>query len=182
MMWDGVGFTTSRVEDAPTWWDEVGNAEVVEAAGRGLAPEDLADITLVVPYIPGKDEGEWREVTFHDYVSEPIPWGDYANGGETIYYILEDETVEATINGEPYLFVSLLVSSGPGSLGTVCAISADKEVICALFPPIGIGTDHAWAVGIQVTGDEVSYGIDPGFVAPGGVVQRFDGTSFTFVR
>ena len=182
MMWDGVGFTTSRVQDAPTWWDEVGNAEVVEAAGRGLAPEDLADITLVVPYIPGKDEGEWREVTFHDYVSEPIPWGDYANGGETIYYILEDETVEATINGEPYLFVSLLVSSGPGSLGTVCAISADKEVICALFPPVGLGTDHAWAVGIQVTGDEVSYGIDPGFVAPGGVVQRFDGTSFTFVR
>ena len=183
MMWDGAGFATSRVGDAPTWWDEVGNAEVVEAAGRGLAPEDLADITLVIPVMPGKDEGGWEEVSFHNYVSEPIPWGDAVyGGGETIYYILEDETVEATINGEPYLFVSLLVSSGPGSLGSVCAVSADKEVVCALHPPTGPGTDHAWAVGIQVTGDEVSYGIDPGFVAPGGVVQRFDGTSFTFVR
>lgn len=177
MLWNGTRFVTMRVGDPSTIWDDDTRVEEVEVTAR-LTAADLANITLYMPVPPGLRDAPWQDVVFVGYEGVPSP-----SDGLTEVGILEQETTEMLVGGETFLVTSIFSQyGGPGAslLGSVCAISMDETVVCAVSPDIP--TSYAWAQDISVSGDLVTYDVYTGDEFPyGTVTQRFDGHQFTLV-
>ena len=177
MLWNGEVFVTVRIGEPGAIWKDPTNMEKIEV-GPQLTPEDLANITLFLPTLVWNPSSDWAEFTFIDYKS--VWQTEY---GPAELGIFEEKTVEAQVNGEDYLFTSIIKSEdgGGGSIvGGMCAISMEAEATCAANP--SFGTSFVWVDDIRVDGDLVTYTMVNGDTnETATVTQRFDGNSFTLV-
>lgn len=177
MLWDGEMFITTSVGQPSLIWEDPSDTEKVET-GPLLTPEDLANITLTLPQRLWQPGPKWEQYTFSDYQAVV-----YLDDGSVSRVILEDETVEARVNGEDFLFTSIVdASDGPGGgvVGGLCAISMEGDAVCATNPSFGSG--FIWPANIVVDGQQVTYMLDTGEGKLGATVtQRFDGNRFTLI-
>lgn len=176
MMWDGSVFAVTRVGAPTSVWDDPTNTEKIEVRPQ-LTVADLANITLSLPEKIWDPGPEWEEWSFVDYIStKPDAYGEREMG------FLTEATVEAQVNGENYIFVSLVASGGMANsiVGGICAITMDGEAICANTP--AFGHSFVWVESISVDGDLVTYTLINGDTNERAtVVDRFDGSGFTRV-
>lgn len=175
MVWDGEMFVATAVGDPGPVWKDPTNTEKVET-GPLLTPEDLANITLVLPVRVWDPDGQMEQLTFADYTAFT-----YDLTGETEVVIFDDKIVDARVNGEDFLFAPIVkIAGGISIVGGICAISMDADVVCANNPTFGQG--FVWVDEVSVDGDLVTYIMVNGDTnETATVTQRFDGNRFTMV-
>lgn len=185
MLWDGEQFM-ALVAQRPTSPWATGEGPNPTTPGPALIAEDLATITLSVPLIPGLGRQEWVEATLEDYKA-------VLQGAEIVEMldIGKDDIQAMEVNGEPYLAFPLsnyMATEMMSSLiGTVCAASIDKDVVCARRPEVGTG--WLFAYNLAVEGDVVTYDLSTEVLNPSTgdptaymtKSQPFDGQGFTQV-
>ena len=133
MLWDDEQFVALDVQSPTATWATDDRPSPI-TSGPALLPGDLADITLDVPQASGLGNQELVQLPFQDYTSvqrEP--------GLARTYDIGRDEIQQMHVDGQPYLIFPLYnlrdTEVVSGLVGTVCAVSVQKDVVCA--PPRG---------------------------------------------